>query len=105
MSCHFNVSCLSVSRAGEVGRHAVHCSITREFDAVIADYHILDQILNQLACVNIRNNSGASDDMRRKFDTIKWTLKKVEELVYDISMQRGGGQGLTGVGCDISDER
>jgi len=83
---------------GEVGRHAVHCSITREFDAVIADYHILDQILNQLSCVNIRNNSGASDDMRRKFDTIKWTLKKVEELVYDISMQRGGAQGLGGVG-------
>merc|ERR1739838_164002 len=97
--CHFNVPRLSVSRAGEVGRHAVHCSITRQFDAVIADYHILDQILNQLACVNIRNNSGANDDMRRKFDTIKWTLKKVEELVYDISMQRGGGgQGLGEIG-------
>jgi len=76
---------------GEIGRHAVHCSIARQFDDVIADYHLVDQILGQLAKVTIRNKSGANDDLRRKFDQIKWTLKKVEQLVYDISFQRTPG--------------
>ena len=76
--------------SGEIGRHAVHCSIARQFDDVIADYHMVDQILGQVAQVTIRNKSGAHDDLRRKFDSIKWTLKKVEQLVYDISFQRTG---------------
>jgi len=75
---------------GEIGRHAVHCSIARQFDDVIADYHMVDQILGQVAQVTIRNKSGAHDDLRRKFDSIKWTLKKVEQLVYDISFQKTG---------------
>ena len=82
-------------RLGEVGRHAVHCSIARQFDDVVADYHIVDQILGQLAKVTLRNKSGANDDLRRKFDQIKWTLKKVEQLVYDISFQKAHGSSAT----------
>jgi len=74
---------------GEIGRHAVHCSIARQSREVIAAYHIVDQIMGQLAKISIRNRSGANDDLRRKFDTIKWTLQKIEQLVYDISLQKG----------------
>ena len=75
--------------SGEIGRLSVHCSIARQSRDVIAAYHIVDQILGQFAQVSIRNKSGANDDMRRKFDTIKWTLKKIEQLVYDMSLQHG----------------
>ena len=91
-------STYQIFSSGEIGRHAVHCSIARQFDDVIADYHVVDQILGQLAKVTIRNKSGANDDLRRKFDQIKWTLKKVEQLVYDISFQRTPGVSETDSG-------
>ena len=75
--------------SGEISRHAVHFSIARQSREVIAAYHIVDQIMGQLAKISIRNRSGANDDLRRKFDTIKWTLQKIEQLVYDISLQKG----------------
>jgi len=72
---------------GELGRHAVHCCIARRFEDVVCAYHLLDQIHGQLLQINFRNKSGSGGDLRQKFDQIKWTLKKLEQLVYDISVR------------------
>ena len=73
--------------SGEIGRLAVHCSIARQSKQVTAAYHIVDQILGQFADNPIL--SGANDEMRRKFVNTQETLKKIEQLVYDISLQQG----------------
>jgi predicted translin family RNA/ssDNA-binding protein len=73
--------------SGELGRYAVHRSIAREFDDVSHAHRLLDQTYGQLINFNFRNRSGGGGDLRQKFDQVKWTLKKVEQLVYDFSVE------------------
>ena len=65
---------------GELGRRAVLLATKKERDKVKEIYEFVDYIYGEMAGFDFRNS-----ELRRKFDAIKWNLKKIEELRYDLS--------------------
>ena len=65
---------------GELGRHAVHRASERDQDAVKKVRDLIDAIFGQLLQFDFRNS-----ELRRKYDSVKYNLKKVENLVYELS--------------------
>ena len=65
---------------GELGRRAVLLAIKKDKKGVKEIYDLVDYIFGEMMKFNIRNS-----ELRRKFDAIKWNLKKIEELRYDLS--------------------
>lgn len=64
---------------GELARRAVNLAIERKSDDVKKIRDLTDEIYGQFLKFNFRNG-----ELRRKFDSIKWNLKKIEEVLYDL---------------------
>ena len=58
----------------------------KKLKSLILDIFRIVEFLNTLSTgfrlLNLKN-----DNLRKKFDSIKWQLKKVEEVVYDLSIR------------------
>ena len=68
---------------GELSRHAVAKAIEGEDTKVKKIRDIVEDIYGQFLKFSFRNG-----DLRKKSDAIKWNLKKVEEVLYDMKRRR-----------------
>ncbi len=68
---------------GELGRRAVVCTINKEFKEVYKIREFVDSIHTILLSFSLRNS-----ELRKKYDSIKWNLKKIEDIVYDIKTKK-----------------
>jgi translin len=65
---------------GELGRLAVIKATNKNFDDVKEIKNLTEDIFGEFLKLNPRNG-----ELRKKSDSIKWNLKKIEELLYDCS--------------------
>ena len=67
---------------GELGRKAIYDVIHKKFDEAEKIKELVHEIYGEFLKLHLRNN-----ELRKKSDAIKWNLKKLEEVMYDISMK------------------
>ena len=64
---------------GELGRRAVQSVIRKDYREAYIIRDVVDQIYGLFLQLNLRNG-----ELRKKSDSIKWNLKKIEDIIYDI---------------------
>ncbi|MBN2457669.1 hypothetical protein JXB31_00890 [Candidatus Woesearchaeota archaeon] len=64
---------------GELGRRAVMSVIKNDIDEVYMIRDAVEGIFGMFLELNLRNS-----ELRKKSDQIKWNLKKIEDIIYDI---------------------
>ncbi|MEM3374281.1 MAG: hypothetical protein QW757_02590 [Candidatus Woesearchaeota archaeon] len=67
---------------GELTRRAVFSVVNEDFSEVKKISTFLEIIHNEFLDFELRNG-----EIRRKSDSIKWNLKKVEEILYDLKIR------------------
>lgn len=75
----------AVDFTGELNRFAVARATKRDIRAVNHCREIVDALYGQMVQFDFRNGH-----LRKKFDTLKYTLKRLENLLYDLSLTRHG---------------
>ena len=65
---------------GELVRKAVNSVVRKRFKEAAGIRDIVDDIYGQFLLFDFRNG-----DLRKKFDSIKWNLKKLEDIMYDVN--------------------
>jgi hypothetical protein len=70
---------------GEVNRFAVLAATRRDVATVTSAREVVDALMAQLMLIEFRNGS-----LRRKFDGVKYTLNKLEQIAYDLSLSASG---------------
>lgn len=66
---------------GELVRKAVNSAINKDAKDVIKIRKFIDDFYGEMLMFDFRNG-----DMRKKFDSIKWNLKKVEDIILEINI-------------------
>jgi predicted translin family RNA/ssDNA-binding protein len=64
---------------GELGRKTVLAAISKDYKMVVTIRDLVDEIHGLFLQLNLRNG-----ELRKKSDSIKWNLKKVEDVLYDV---------------------
>jgi len=67
---------------GELGRKAVHDVIKKNFSEAVIIKDIVDEIYGEFLKFNLRNS-----ELRKKSDQIKWNLKKLEDIVFELKIK------------------
>ena len=67
---------------GELGRRSVFATIDSNFEEVKKIRDIVDSIYKAFLEFDLRNS-----ELRKKSDSIKWNLKKIEEILYDLKLK------------------
>lgn len=67
---------------GELVRKAIYDVIHKRFDEAERIKELVHDIYGEFLKLHLRNG-----ELRKKADSIKWNLKKLEEVMYDISMK------------------
>jgi len=67
---------------GELVRKAIYDVIHKKFDEAERIKELVHDIYGEFLKLHLRNN-----ELRKKSDSIKWNLKKLEEVMYDIEMK------------------
>ena len=67
---------------GELVRKAIYDVIHKKFDEATIIKELVHDIYGEFLKLHLRNG-----ELRKKSDSIKWNLKKLEEVMYDISMK------------------
>ena len=67
---------------GELVRKAIYDVIHKKFDEASKIKELVHDIYGEFLKLHLRNG-----ELRKKSDSIKWNLKKLEEVMYDISMK------------------
>jgi len=67
---------------GELGRLIVKKGINKDIKEVTNILETIDYIFGQMQIFDFPNS-----DLRRKYDAIKYNLKKAEQIRYDLSLQ------------------
>ncbi|KAJ3041144.1 hypothetical protein HDV00_009859 [Rhizophlyctis rosea] len=81
-----------VSLTGELSRLAVNCVTHGDFQRPFRIHQFIVDLHSGFQLLNLKN-----DALRKRFDSIKYDIKKTEEVVYDISVRKlatkpdGGG--------------
>jgi predicted translin family RNA/ssDNA-binding protein len=68
---------------GELVRKAVSLTVKRDFNKVALIKDFVEEIYGEFLKFNLRNGQ-----LRKKSDSIKWNLKKLEEIMYDINTKK-----------------
>jgi predicted translin family RNA/ssDNA-binding protein len=68
---------------GELIRHAIKQSIKNDICEVLFIQETIEQLFGLTQGFNVR-----SGDLRRKIDSVKYNLSKIEQIVYDIHMKK-----------------
>lgn len=68
--------------AGELNRKAVNSAIRGRFEDVYAIKEFVSELYSELLKLDFRNS-----ELRRKFDGVKYELKKLEDLVLELSLK------------------
>jgi len=69
---------------GELVRKAVMDGINKDFASAKKIHGLVEEIYGAFLMFDLRNG-----ELRKKADSIKWNLKKLDDLLYDIGMKRG----------------
>merc|ERR1712072_121269 len=72
---------------GELNRYAVQRATARDEAKVRACRDLVEEIMDQYLKFDFRNSQ-----LRRKYDGLKYTLKNMETMLYELSLSRGGGK-------------
>lgn len=67
---------------GELGRRAVMDVINKKFEDSLKIKDLVDEIYGEFLKFNLRNS-----ELRKKSDSIKWNLKKLEDVIFDIALK------------------
>lgn len=67
---------------GELVRKAVADVINKRFKEALRIKELVDEIYGEFLKFNLRNG-----ELRRKSDSIKWNLKKLEDIIFDIKIK------------------
>ena len=67
---------------GELGRKAVNEVIKKNFKQAVEIKDLVEEIYGEFLEFNLRNN-----ELRKKSDQIKWNLKKLEDIVYELKIK------------------
>ncbi|MEM2131044.1 MAG: hypothetical protein QXR96_00840 [Candidatus Woesearchaeota archaeon] len=67
---------------GELARRAVFSVVDEHYEEVKKIYEFVLFIHNEFLDFELRNG-----EIRRKSDSIKWNLKKIEEILYDLKIR------------------
>ncbi len=67
---------------GELMRKANHFAINKKFKDALRVKELVDKIYEQFLLLDIRDN-----DLRKKFDSVKYNLQKVEDLTLRIQVR------------------
>ena len=68
---------------GELVRKAVADVIKKKFDEIKKIKKLVDDIYGEFLKFNLRNG-----ELRKKSDSIKWNLKKLEDIEYSLSLRK-----------------
>lgn len=68
---------------GELARKAVALAVKRDYKGVLKIKDLVEELYGEFLKFNLRNNQ-----LRKKSDSIKWNLKKIEEIMYDIRQKK-----------------
>lgn len=71
-----------IDLTGELGRNAVKSAGKGEYNKVLEIRDIVSEIFGELLKFDFRDN-----DMRRKFDSVKYDLKKLEDLCLELKLK------------------
>jgi len=66
---------------GELGRKAVHDAIKKDFNNVLKIKDVVEEIHGEFLKFDLRNG-----ELRKKSDSIKWNLNKLEDLVLALNL-------------------
>ena len=69
--------------AGELVRKAVKDSIKKNFDSVLEIRDFVEELYGEFLKFNLRNG-----ELRKKSDSVRWNLNKLEELALDVSKRK-----------------
>ncbi|MEM4267694.1 MAG: hypothetical protein QXK37_02590 [Candidatus Woesearchaeota archaeon] len=64
---------------GELSRKAVLSAIAKDYEMIVRIRNLVDEIHGLFLNLNLRNG-----ELRKKSDSIKWNLKRIEEVLYDV---------------------
>ncbi len=67
---------------GELARRVVLLATKKEYNEIEKIKDVVDEINGQMLQFNFRNG-----ELRKKYDSVKWNLKKIEDVYYDISIR------------------
>jgi len=67
---------------GEVVRFAVNSAAKEKYDNALLSKEFVDQIYGEMLKFDFKGG-----ELRRKFDSIKYDLKKLEDLVYELKLK------------------
>jgi len=67
---------------GELVRRVVASAIKKDFRSVIQIKELVGELYNEFLSFNLRNS-----ELRKKSDSIKWNLQKIEDIVYDLKIR------------------
>ena len=67
---------------GELGRKAVNGVIRKNFKQAVEIKELVDEIYGEFLKLNLRNS-----ELRKKSDQIKWNLKKLEDIVFELKLK------------------
>ena len=67
---------------GELGRKAVNGVIRKNFKQAVEIRELVDEIYGEFLKLNLRNS-----ELRKKSDQIKWNLKKLEDIVFELKLK------------------
>jgi predicted translin family RNA/ssDNA-binding protein len=67
---------------GELARRAVFCVVNDKFKEVTKIQSFVETIHNEFLEFELRNG-----EIRKKSDSIKWNMKKIEEIMYDLKIR------------------
>ena len=71
-----------IQLSNELSRFTVNCVTNGDFQRPMKISAFLQEVLEGFRLLNLKN-----DSLRKKFDSIKYDMKKVEEVVYDLSIR------------------
>ena len=71
-----------IDLTGELGRKAVQLAGKGEYDSVVFIRDTVSEIYGELLKFDFRDS-----DIRRKFDSVKYDLKKLEDLVLELKLK------------------
>jgi len=67
---------------GELARRAVFSVVKENYSEIIKIKEFVEEIYNEFLEFELRNG-----ELRKKSDSIKWNMKKIEEILYDLKIR------------------
>jgi len=68
---------------GELARKSVKLAINKKYDEIFVILDFVNELYKEMSDISFRNSN-----LRKKYDSIKWNLNKIEDIIYDIEIKK-----------------